>query len=143
MPASTWPATRPTRIPRPGGVARRCRRSPRHRRRSSRPDRPARDPGHGPATSPAGPTRPTALRSDLSGPRGSAARRTYVPHHTRTVRGDPQILRPRRRLHLGSASLVEKPVDVAITSSLTAEALPSIYTPKTPHDQTITMNHRG
>jgi hypothetical protein len=39
-----------------------------------------------------------------------------VRHHTRSIRGDPQIIRPRRRPHLGSASLVEKHVGVAMTS---------------------------
>ena len=42
--------------------------------------------------------------------------RTHMRHDTRTAHGDPQTPRPRRRLHAGSASLVEKPVDVAITS---------------------------
>jgi hypothetical protein len=66
-----------------------------------------------------------------------------VRHHARTVRGDPQILRPRRRLHLGSASLVEKPVDVAITSFLysrgTSAYLHADERPLFP----ITVNHAG
>jgi hypothetical protein len=49
------------------------------------------------------------------GPPGPAGRRypqqdrTDVRHHTRTVHGHPQIPRPRRKPHLGGASLAEKP----------------------------------
>ena len=57
--------------------------------------------------------------------------RTGVRQNTRSGRGDPQVLRPRRRPHRGSASQVEKLVDVAITSSPARKALPFICTPET------------
>jgi hypothetical protein len=66
-----------------------------------------------------------------------------VRHHTRTVRGDPQILRPRRRLHRGSASLVEKPVDVAITSFPYSRGTSAYLHADKRRTLMITMNHPG
>jgi hypothetical protein len=43
-------------------------------------------------------------------------RRTRMRHHTRTVRGDAQPLRPRRRLHFEGAPSVERTVDLAVHS---------------------------
>jgi hypothetical protein len=56
-------------------------------------------------------------------------RRADMRHHTRTVRGDPQILRPRRRLHFGSASLQRNLSMSQSQVSLTGEVLSLIYTP--------------
>jgi hypothetical protein len=62
---------------------------------------------------------------------GHAADRVLRSGAARPVRTDPQILRPRRKVHLGSASLAGNSVDVAITSALTGMAVQLIYTPTT------------
>nr|WP_242625282.1 hypothetical protein [Krasilnikovia cinnamomea] len=142
-PTTRWCSRRPARAPRPGGAARRCRRSftavGDHHGQIDQNPAPVMNREH------AGPGQRSGQGAGQPGPvhEHPQQRRADMRHHTSPVRGDPQFLRPRRRLHAGSASLAAKPVDVAITS-FPCQSGAFVYSHADRTRQTmITVNHPG
>lgn len=73
-------------------------------------------------------------------------RRAHLRHHARTVGGDPQVPRPRRKLHCENAFSAREPDRFDTVSSLSGEALFLIYTPATgqdPRSRRITQANPG